>query len=153
MFASVAILVFAGIQVQSAFGQAETGLINGTITDQSGASVPKAKVTIRNMGTNAERLLETDTNGFYSVSNLQPGIYLVTAEATNLAKTDARAEVTVGSRVSLNLQLNVGSATTIVEVTGQGGAQVNTETATLGTVIDSEQLSELPTLNRNPYTF
>ncbi len=153
VFFSLAILVLAGLQVQPAFGQAETGLINGTITDQSGASVPKAKVTVRNMGTNAERLLETDMNGFYSVSNLQPGIYLVTAEAANLAKTDARAEVTVGSRVSLNLQLNVGSATTIVEVTGQGGAQVNTETATLGTVIDSEQLNELPTLNRNPYTF
>ncbi len=46
VFFSLAILVLAGLQVQPAFGQAETGLINGTITDQSGASVPKAKVTV-----------------------------------------------------------------------------------------------------------
>lgn len=153
VYLSFAIFILGTVQAGRAFGQAETGSINGTVTDQSGAAVPNAKVTVRNTGTSAERLSESNTNGFYSVSNLQPGIYLVTVEAANLTKTDARAEVTVGARVTLNLQLKIGSSTTIVEVTAQGGAQVNLETATLGTVIDSQQLSELPTVNRNPYTF
>src|SRR5260370_32823403 len=135
------------------YAQAETGLINGTVTDQTGAVVPKAKVTVRNVGTNAERLSETDNNGFYSASNLQPGIYSVTVEAANLAKKEARAEVTVGARVSLNLQLSVGTASTVVEVTAEGGVSVNTETATIGTVIDSHQIESLPTINRDPYKF
>ena len=135
------------------YAQAETGLINGTVTDQTGAVVPKAKVTVRNVGTNAERLSETDNNGFYSASNLQPGIYSVTVEAANLAKKEARAEVTVGARVSLNVQLSVGTASTVVEVTAEGGVQVNTESQTIGTVIDSQKIEGLPSLTRNPYDF
>jgi outer membrane receptor protein involved in Fe transport len=135
------------------YAQTETGSINGTVTDQTGAVVPKAKVTVRNVGTNAERLSETDSNGFYSVSNLLPGVYAVTVEASNLAKKEARAEVTVGARVSLNFQLSVGTTSTIVEVTAEGGTQVNTESQTIGTVIDSQLVSELPSLTRNPYDF
>jgi hypothetical protein len=142
-------LVVAGL----VFAQTETGLINGTVTDQSGAVVPKAKVTVRNVGTNAERLSETDNSGFYSVSNLLPGIYAVTVEAANLAKKEARAEVTVGARVSLNIQLSVGQASMIIEVTAEGGVQVNTESQTIGTVIDSQQIQELPSNTRNVYDF
>jgi hypothetical protein len=132
--------------------QTETGLINGTVTDQTGAVIPKAKVTVRNVGTNAERLSETDSNGFYSASNLLPGIYAVTVEAANLAKKEARAEVTVGARVSLNFQLSVGTTSTIVEVTAEGGVQINTESQTLSTVISSQQITQLPTQDRNPYS-
>jgi outer membrane receptor protein involved in Fe transport len=146
---SLLALVVAGL----VYAQTETGLINGTVTDQSGAVVPKAKVTVRNVGTNAERLLETDNNGFYSAANLLPGIYAVTVEATNLAKKEARAEVTVGSRVSLNFQMSVGTQSTIVEVVAEGGNQVNTENQTIGTVINSTQIQELPSLTRNPYDF
>src|SRR6267378_2209350 len=146
---SFLVLVVAGL----VYAQTETGLINGTVTDQSGAVVPKAKVTVRNLGTNAERLSETDNNGFYSASNLQPGIYSVSVEAPNLAKKEARAEVTVGARVSLNFQLSVGTASTIVEVTAEGGAQVNTESQTIGTVVDGTLVQELPSLTRNPYDF
>src|SRR5579863_5182093 len=131
------------------YGQAESGLINGTVTDQSGAVVPKAKIVARNVGTNAERLTETDGNGFYSFSNLPPGLYAVTAESTNFAKTTVRAEVTVGARVNLNLQLSVAaSVTTVVEVVSEGGEQVNTESQTIGNIIDSQQLQELPSLTR-----
>src|SRR5260370_40134791 len=136
--ASLLALVVAGL----VFAQTETGLINGTVTDQTGAVVPKAKVAVRNLGTGAERLSETDNSGFYSVSNLLPGIYSVTVEAPNLAKKETRAEVTVGARVSLNFQLSVGTASTIIEVTAEGGTQVNTESQTIGTVINSTQIQE-----------
>lgn len=133
--------------------QTETGLINGTVTDQTGAAVPGAKVTVKNMGTGAERLSETDQNGFYSVSNLLPGKYAVVFEAPNLGKKEMRAEVTVGARVSVNAQMSVGATSTVIEVTAEGGVQVNTESQTIGTVISDQQIQSLPTINRNPYTF
>lgn len=136
-----------------AFGQTETGSVNGTITDQSHASVPKATVTVTGVNTGSVRATVSDVNGFYNVSNLQPGLYEVTVEAANLAKANGRAEVTVGSRVQLDFQLSLKTTTTIVEVVGAGGVQVNTETATLGTVINSKDVANLPTINRNPYTF
>jgi len=131
--------------------QTETGLINGTVTDQSGAVVPSAKVAVRNSATGSERVSETNGNGFYSVTNLLPGVYIVNVEAPNLTKGEARAEVTVGTRVELNFQLKVGTSTIIVEVVGEAGVQVNTESQTLSTVISTQQLTQLPTQDRNPY--
>ena len=153
VFLSLVVLVFVGLQVQPAVGQTETGLINGTVTDQSGAVVPKARITIRGVNTGSERQSESDEHGFYVVTNLQPGLYSVTAEAANLNKSEQRVEVTVGARVELNLKLNVGGSTTVVEVVAEGGVQVNTETATIGTVIDGAKVNEMPTVNRNPYAF
>ncbi|HLZ14021.1 MAG TPA: TonB-dependent receptor [Candidatus Acidoferrum sp.] len=149
LFLALAFAVVAPVT----FGQTETGTINGTVTDQSGAAVAKARVVVKNMATAAERVVDTDTNGYYSVSNLLPSTYAVSAEAANLGKREARAEVTVGSRVELNFQLKIGAAVTTVEVTSEGGVQVNTETQTIGTVIDSQKVLQLPTLTRNPYDF
>ncbi len=150
---SLILLMVAGVFAVATFGQAETGTISGTVTDQSGGVVPKAKVTVTNTATGAQRVLETDNYGFYNASNLLPGIYSVSVEAANLAKKEARTQVTVGSRIELNFQLTVGATSTVVEVSGEGGVQVNTETATIGTVVDAQLVNQLPTLNRNPYTF
>src|SRR5579885_1495213 len=129
---SLILLMVAGVFAVATFGQAETGTISGTVTDQSGGVVPKAKVTVTNTATGAQRVLETDNYGFYNASNLLPGIYSVSVEAANLAKKEARTQVTVGSRIELNFQLTVGATSTVVEVSGEGGVQVNTETATSG---------------------
>jgi outer membrane receptor protein involved in Fe transport len=135
------------------FGQAETGSINGTVTDSTGAVIPNAKVLVKSIATGAAHPTVTNGNGYYSVSNLPPGIYAVTVEASNLSKQEVRAEVTVGSRVEVNMALTVGVTSTVIEVIGEGGVKVNTETATIGTVIDSQAIQQLPTVNRNPYTF
>src|SRR5437879_932490 len=133
------------------FAQTETGQIHGTVTDQSGAVVPKAKVTVKNANTGAERALETDNNGLYAATNLLPGTYAVVVEAANLAKKEARAEVFVGKPVELNFQLSVGVTSMIVEVVGESGMQVNTESQTLGATFDNKEIQTLPTLNRDPY--
>jgi outer membrane receptor protein involved in Fe transport len=143
--------VLALVAVGLVYAQAETGQIHGTVTDQSGAVVPKAKVVIKNANTGAERALETDNNGLYAATNLLPGLYSVTVEAANLAKKEARAEVFVGKPVELNFQLTVGATSTIVEVVGETGMQVNTESQTLGATFDSKAIETLPTLNRDPY--
>ena len=136
---------------QQASAQTETGQIHGTVTDQSGGTVPKAKIVIRNTSTGAERLLESDDHGFYAATNLLPGVYAVTVEAANLAKKEARVEVFVGKPSELDLQLSVGATTTVVEVVGQGGVQVNTESQTLSSSFDGLEMRTLPTLNRDPY--
>jgi hypothetical protein len=149
----LALLLFATSCARTVFAQTETGTISGTVTDSTGSVVPNAKIEIRNASTGAERSTASDDHGFYRVSNLLPGLYSVVAQAPNLTKMEIRTEVTVGGHNEVNFQLAVGLTTTVIEVVGEGGVQTNTETATLGTVIDNQQIQELPTLNRNPYTF
>ncbi|HJZ62975.1 MAG TPA: TonB-dependent receptor [Candidatus Acidoferrum sp.] len=144
-------LVLAVLVAPATFAQTETGQIHGTVTDQSGAAVPKAKVVVRNVGNGAERAIETDERGSFAATNLLPGIYSVTVEAANLAKKEARVEVFVGKPSELNFQLTVGATTTVVEVIGQGGVQVNTESQTLSSSFDGLEMRTLPTLNRDPY--
>ena len=153
IFTSLCILVYFSANVAPVFGQTDTGSINGTVSDSTGAVVPNAKVTVRNVATGFERLSATDDRGFYNAGGLPAGMYSVTVEAANLAKKELRAEVTVGGRVEANVTLTIGVTSTVIEVVGEGGVNVNTETATIGTVIDSQQIQQLPTLNRNPYTF
>ncbi len=149
-FVCMAFLV-ALLVATNLFGQTETGQIVGTVTDQSGAVVPQAKVTIRNVGIGAEPTTETDDNGNYAVTSLLPAVYEVTVEKQGFAKTTMRAQVTVGSRVSLDLTLAVGEAIQTVEVTAEAGVAINTETQTLSQVVNTKQILELPTLTRNPY--
>jgi hypothetical protein len=65
----------------------------------------------------------------------------------------AKVEVTVGSHLFLDAKLSVSAATTEVEVVGEGGGQVNTQTQEMSQVVDTEQLANLPSLTRNPYDF
>jgi len=151
---SVALLFLAlafAVVAPATFGQTETGQIHGTITDQSGSAVPKAKIVIRNVGTGAERSLESDEHGAYAATNLLPGVYSVGVEAANLAKKEAKVEVFVGKPSELDIQLSVGATTTVVEVVGQGGVQINTESQTLSSSFDGLEMRTLPTLNRDPY--
>ncbi len=150
VFAFAVLLLLFGF-TSAALAQTETGQIVGTVTDPSGAVVPNAKVTITNVGTGAERTTTTDDRGTYTATNLLPAVYSVTVEATGFAKTEKRVQVTVGARVALDFELQVGAAVQVVEVTAEAGVAVNTETQTVGQVIDSKKITELPTLTRNPY--
>lgn len=147
------VLVLGSGYTRPTYGQTETGTINGTVADSTGAVVPNAKVVVRNIATGAERSSVTNERGYYSISNLLPALYSVTGEAPSFARMERRVEVTVGSSNEVNLRLDVGKTSTVIEVVGEGGLQVNTETATIGTVIDSIQIQELPTVNRDPYAF
>jgi hypothetical protein len=148
-----AILALVFGYTAAVYGQTETGAINGTVTDPSGSVVPKAAVTVRNINTGALRNTQTNYDGNYSVTNLQPGIYAVTVEAAGLAKQEKRQEVTVGSRNQMDFRLAITGSTVVVEVQGEGGVQINLQTQTLGQVVSSQELQELPTLTRNPYDF
>ncbi|MBS1823470.1 MAG: TonB-dependent receptor [Acidobacteria bacterium] len=132
----------------------ETGQIAGTITDPTGAVVPGATIAVRNVGTNAVRTVKSGNQGTYVMTGLQPAVYEVTVKAGGFQTRTARVEVTVASKVSMDAQLTVGSSEATVEVSAElGGAQTNTQSQELSQIINSTQVSQMPSLTRNAYDF
>ncbi|MBI4894055.1 MAG: carboxypeptidase regulatory-like domain-containing protein [Acidobacteria bacterium] len=130
--------------------QSETGQVSGTITDPAGAIVANAKVTVTNSATNSVRTVSSNGAGIYIVTNLQPADYVLAVEMTGFAKSQQRITVPVGGKLGLDVKLEIGQTGTVVEVQASTLA-VNTESQTLGGVVNSTQMVELPTLSRNPY--
>src|SRR5437899_646646 len=81
-------------------GQSNSGNIQGTVSDSTGAALPKATVTVRNLDTGATVSTETTDAGLYSAPNLPPGRYALTVEAPNFKKY-VREGVTVPTDLSM----------------------------------------------------
>lgn len=136
-----------------ASAQLESGQISGTVMDQTGAAVPGAAVSVKNTATNAERDTVSSSTGGYEVTGLTPATYQLTVSAGSFKAFTATVEVTVGGHVTLDAKLSVSAAVTEVQVVGEGGSQVNTQTQELSQVVDTQQIANLPSLTRNPYDF
>jgi hypothetical protein len=147
------LVVVALLSCQLAWSQSESGTLAGTVTDSTGAVIPGATVTAKNAGTSAERTVKSGPDGVYVVPGLAPGIYDVTVTSGNFAAFKSRAEVTVGGKVTVDAQLSVALQTTTVEVVGEGGAAVNTQTQELSQIVNTQQMAQLPSLTRNAYDF
>src|ERR1700733_6092986 len=132
------------------FGQTEFAQLTGNVVDPAGAGVSAANVTVKIMDTGSLRSVTANAGGSFTVSDLIPGKYLVTASAPGFSKIDKQVTLTVGAKVSVDLPLEIGSASTVVEVK-KSAVHVDTTTQTLATVVNESQLRELPTLTRNPY--
>jgi len=157
-FRSLTLLVSVAFVALSVCGvvasaQVETGEIAGTVVDQTGAAVPDAVVAIKNLSTNTVRITVSSSTGAYLVLGLEPDVYQVTVSSNSFKNFVGKVEVTVGGHVTLNAKLSVSDTTTEVQVTGEGGAQVNTQTQEMSQIVDNQQLSQLPSLTRNPYDF
>ncbi len=149
-FRSAGILAaFVGLFAVSAFAQVETGQIVGTVKDQTGAVISGASVTVTSAG-GFVRTTTSDERGEYILTNLQAGTYEVKVEKSGFATLTSKAQVVTGSRVTVDASLGAQGNVDIVEVTGQEGIQINTETQELKTVVSERQLKELPTINRDP---
>ena len=142
----------AGLAVSLlAFGP--TGTIVGTVTDPSGAVVPKARVTVRNLETNAVREVETDAEGDFNVPLLPPAAYRVSAEKEGFRRSVYRhVTLDVDHTARVDFTLQVGELTAEVAVTDTVPL-VQTDTSTLGQVIDPRQVRQLPLNERNFLSF
>src|SRR6266567_6523694 len=122
----------------------------GTVSDQNGAAVPNVQVTIKNVATGVAKMVNTDDAGFYTMPNLIPGTYEVTASASGF-KTTLQKDVilTVGAQQSLNLKLEVGEVSQQVLVTAV--TTVDTVTPTISAVVAERTIVELP-LNGRDWT-
>ncbi|HEY6943629.1 MAG TPA: carboxypeptidase regulatory-like domain-containing protein [Candidatus Acidoferrum sp.] len=145
IFVIVALAAPARVAAQATIS---TGNIQGTIVDPQGAAVAGAKVTITNKATKQVFPTTTNSTGFYSVGALSAGDYSVHVELKGFKSIDAAAVVQIGVVSTVNLSLEVGSETAIVEVQATAIA-VNTSQATVQDVINSTQIEELPVDGRN----
>jgi hypothetical protein len=127
------------------------GTISGTITDGTGAAVAGATVTLKNQGTGQARTAITDETGHYTVPQLPIGIYTVATTATGFRTVESR-------NVTLEIQQNRGvdfvlqpsSVSSEVSVVSQEAqVEVQRTDATLGQIIHTEQVSELPLNGRD----
>src|SRR5438093_722687 len=135
--------------VSAAVAQAPIGSIEGTVTDQSGAVVAGAKITITELATRRILNLSTTSAGIFVARALPPGNYKVQISATGFREF-ANPEVTVeaGKVVVVSPQLEVGPTTQIVEVTSSP-VQVNTSTATISGNVTAQQIDQMPLDSRN----
>jgi hypothetical protein len=129
--------------------KAQSGSIRGIITDQTGGVVPDVAVTATNMATNVVQQVKSHQDGAYSFLQLAVGDYTVRAEKTGFKVfTATRIHLDINTVYTQDIQLTVGAVTELVEVEASG-VQVETGSAQLGTVIDSNQIVNMPLLGRN----
>ena len=146
-FGSLILVVSASLGAQIG----GTGSLQGTVTDPSGATVANATVTATNSATNAVFTQQTTSAGFYSISALTPGTYTVAVTAEGFQKlSQEKIVVDALAIATVNLTLTVGSANDVVTVT-EAPPQIDTASATLGSVMRNEQYGALPlAMNAGP---
>lgn len=133
--------------------QVDTGQISGIISDPSSSVVAGVTVEARNLGTNAVRTTTATANGLYSFPDLPAAKYEIRVETPGFAPFTQQVEVTVGSHITMNVKLSVASTSQQVTVSAGGDTGVNTQSQELSQIVNSEQVSQLPSLTRNPYDF
>jgi outer membrane receptor protein involved in Fe transport len=133
----------------TANAQGTTAQIVGKVVDQSGAVIPGATVTTENIGTNLGRTVTSSESGEYVISSLPVGSYRVRAVAPGF-KTFSQSGIVLegGQQARLDVSMQVGSTSETIEVTGNA-VQVDTNSASLRTEVDSTQIRELPLNTRN----
>lgn len=126
-----------------------TANLSGTVTDPTGAVVPNAHVTVHSLATGTNRDVNTDPAGLYAVPSLQPGDYSLQAVAPGFAAYKVnKVTLNVDQRVTVNMQLPVQSAGETVQVESSA-TQVETQTITVGQVIDRNTVQQIPLNGRH----
>ena len=146
------ILLMAAASAVVCRAQVEQGAIVGAVTDQSGASVPNAKVTVTNTETQVAASSETNGQGNYAFPFLPNGSYTVSAEKAGFA-TERVTGITlrVGLTATINLTLKPGTIQQEVTITANA-ALLDEQSSSQGNVVSAQQITQLPLSGRNPYS-
>ena len=149
-FLSISLFLFSPALL---LGQSEKGAIVGTVTDSNGSVVPSATVTITNLGNNTSQTYTTNSDGLYEAPFLTPSTYKVSVTASGFSTSVANEVViNVGQRQRVDVKLQPGDVTAQIQVTDIAPL-LQTESASIGQVIDNKTITELPSGDRNIYTF
>ncbi|HVT27360.1 MAG TPA: carboxypeptidase-like regulatory domain-containing protein, partial [Lacipirellulaceae bacterium] len=141
---SLVFLAITGVRAQ------ETADIVGTVTDASGAVLPGATITLTNTGTSVSRTTQTSGTGDYIFNLLQVGTYSVKVEMKGFKTFTAPGiAIAAGDRARVDAKMAVGDVTQTVEVSGSVAPALQTDTSTIGSLVPSESVEDLPLNQRN----
>lgn len=146
---SLVVCLLVSIFAASTFAQVPVGTISGTIVDESGAVIPNAVVTVRNKSTGAERKVTSSEEGTFSAAALPAGSYEVVIQVKGFRTLQQEVVVSTGTVSTLELKMQVGQTTEIVNVEAAGATQINTESHSIDGVITRQKIQELPLNGRS----
>jgi hypothetical protein len=145
ILAVLAAMIAICFQPVPARGQVLYGSLVGSITDQSGAVVPGAKVTVLNVQTNSSRTVDADDTGTYSVLALTPGTYSVRVSQTGFQDAvTSDIPVTLNNVTRVNVRLQLGQVQEAVQVTAESTPILQTERAEVRSEMTARSLNSLP---------
>jgi hypothetical protein len=149
-FTLITLLLTAAI----ALGQGTTSRVTGVVSDQSGALVAGATVTLINEGTNTPLTQQTTSSGTYVFDSVQPGTYTVSVEMQGFKKfVSTSNQVTVNQPATVDVALEVGDIANVVTVQATAELVQTSSSGNIGSTIDQKTLEALPivgTRGRNP---
>lgn len=132
---------------------AQSASVSGTITDSTGAVVPNAQVTARNLATNLSRTTTSGSTGAYSITNLEVGSYEITAKKDGFKTYRLPSvDLTVAHVSTIDALLEPGAASEEVTVRGDSVAPIDFETSQVSNLVDQQQMKDLPLITRDPYS-
>ncbi len=141
-FATLALLLL--LTAALAFGQAISGDLVGTVSDNSGAVVANAEVNVLNLGTGLKQTTTTNTQGEYRFTNLPAGHYSIQASATGLKGGYKDIAVQLNKAVTANITASVDSKGEVIEVTA-GAVAIDTTTHQIENTFEVKENQDLPT--------
>src|SRR5690242_1242795 len=145
---TVAFLVFVMVPIRLHAQAANAGSVSGLVADASGGSVAGASITLTDKGTGIVRTTTSNEAGRYLFANVPPGTYTITANKTGFSLSKvSEISVVVGTPLTIDFKLEVGSVSQTVEVSA-AGAELQTSNSTIGTSIVGETLLMLPNIGR-----
>src|SRR5215469_8310846 len=144
---SILLLLVSGIAL------AQTGSIQGTVTDKSGAVVQGAEVNAKSLATGTLRTATTGSTGVFSMQNMPVGHYEISVKKTGFKtyKLDD-VELTVAQALGVDTSLDPGTVSEEVLVKASEVPPVDLETSQVSNLVDSRQILDLPLITRDPYS-
>jgi hypothetical protein len=148
--AEILIIILFFAAPYSGFAQTTDASLTGQVTDQVGAALPNATVSVKNVGTDLTSQSASDARGLYRISPLPPGTYTLTVTANGFSTYVQQGIVlNVGLSATQNVALKVGSAQQTVSVT-ENAELINTTSPAIGMTVNQEEVSQLPLNGRDP---
>ena len=146
---TLALLLFILTSLTAA---AQTGSITGQVLDPSGAAVAKAQITATSGSTGIAQTVTSSSVGIYNLAALPPAVYSITATANGFqTQTKKNVILNIAATLPVNFNLTVAGTNTTVDVSDSSAAVVETDSYQLSTVIDAQQINDLPLVLRDPY--
>jgi Carboxypeptidase regulatory-like domain len=140
-----AVAFACSVGVSPAYARAASGAISGLVQDQAGAAVPGATITMTETRTNLQRVVVSTRDGVYTAASLAPGEYRLDVGLAGFKPIRREGiRLSTGEKARIDFDLSIGNVQEQVTVVAEDSPVVRAETASLGTVVENEQVVKLP---------